>query len=82
MCSFNQISNKVSGVVYEGWNPDAKKFNEIKIPTEHIYLFHQWWKATSIKIDSLFLKDKNIKPFLSTTPNYTQLLLYALFTLE
>jgi hypothetical protein len=35
-----------------------------------------------LKFDSLFLKDKTIKPFLSTTPDYTQLLLHELFTLE
>jgi len=28
-------------------------------------------KVTLIKIDSLFLKDNNIKTILSTTPNYT-----------
>jgi hypothetical protein len=62
----------------------TQMYNEVKIPTEHISLFHQWWMATSIKIDSLFLffKDKNIKPFLSTTPNYTQFLLHELFKVE
>jgi hypothetical protein len=57
-------------------------YNEVKLQKKLIYLFHQWWKATSIKIDSLFLKDKKIKPFLAPTPNYTQYLLHELLKVE
>jgi hypothetical protein len=37
MCSFNQISSNVKEIMYEGYNPDAEMYNEIKIQTEHIY---------------------------------------------